>query len=53
MKKVKKYVIHINIFTCLFSVHNTMSLSGDEQVCLIRLRFERYLKKICGAGRKQ
>ena len=28
-------------FACLFSVHNTISLSCHEQVCLIRLRFER------------
>ena len=31
-----------NIFTCLFSVHNTISLSRHEQVCLIRLLFERF-----------
>ena len=31
-----------NIFACLFSVHNTISLSRHEQVCLIRLRVERY-----------
>ena len=31
-----------NIFACLFSVHNTTSLSPHEQVCLMRLRFERY-----------
>ena len=31
-----------NIFACLFSVHNTISLSRHEQVCLMRLRFERY-----------
>ena len=31
-----------NIFTCLFSVRNTISLSRHEQVCLMRLRFERY-----------
>ena len=56
-----------NIFACLFSVHNTISLSCHEQVCLTRLRFERYLshhrqrkllchtylKKICGPGWKQ
>ena len=35
--------IRKNIFACLFSVHNTMSLSRHEQVCLMRLRFERYL----------
>ena len=27
--------IHKNICACLFSVHNTISLSGHEQVCLI------------------
>ena len=56
-----------NIFTCLFSVYNTISLARHEQGCLIRLRFERYfshpqqrkwlccayLKEICGPGRKQ
>ena len=31
-----------NIFPCLFSVHNTISLSRHEQVCLMRRRFERY-----------
>ena len=31
-----------NIFAHLFSVHNTISLSPHEQVCLIRLRYERY-----------
>ena len=31
-----------NIFACLFNDHNTISLSRQEQVCLIRLRFERY-----------
>ena len=34
--------IRKNIFACLFSVHNTISLSCHEQVCLMRLRFERY-----------
>ena len=40
----KKYISDIrkNIFACLFSVHNTISLSRHEQVCLMRLRFERY-----------
>ena len=28
---------HENIFACLFSAHNTISLSCQEQVCLIRL----------------
>ena len=27
---------HENIFPCLFSVHNIMSLSHHEQVCLMR-----------------
>ena len=31
-----------NIFACLFSVHNTISLSRHEQVCLIRICFEGY-----------
>ena len=31
-----------NTLACLFSVHDTLSLSGHEQVCLMRLRFERY-----------
>ena len=34
-------IIRKNIFACLFSVHNTISLSRHEQVCLMRLRFER------------
>ena len=29
-------------FACLFSVHNTISLSCHERVCLIWLHFERY-----------
>ena len=29
-----------NIFTCLLSLHNTISLSRHEQVCLTRLLFE-------------
>ena len=39
-----KYVYQIlkNIFAYLFSVHNAISLSCHEQVCLMRLRFERY-----------
>ena len=31
------------IFACLFSVHNTLMYSHHEQVCLMRLRFDRYL----------
>ena len=30
--------IRKNIFASLFGVHNTISLSRHEQVCLIRLR---------------
>ena len=43
--------IRKNIFTCLSSVHNAISLSRHEQVCLIRLCFARYfsysLDQIC------
>ena len=39
---VMKELTSQNIFACLFSVHNTISLSRHEQVCLLRLRFERY-----------
>ena len=31
-----------NIFVCLFSILNTISLSRHEQVCLMRLCFERH-----------
>ena len=41
-KNVYYDVLRKNIFACLFSVHNTISLSRHEQVCLMRLRFERY-----------
>ena len=41
-----------NIFACLFSVHNTISLSRHEQVCLMRLRFERYFSHILCAGQR-
>ena len=34
-----------NIFTCLFSVRNVISLSNHEQVCLMRLCFERYFSR--------
>ena len=34
------FIVSENIFACLFSLHNTISLSRHEQVCLIRLRFE-------------
>ena len=40
--KTNVFGIRKNIFACLFSVHNTISLSRHEQVCLMRLRFERY-----------
>ena len=36
------WVIHKDIFVCLFSIHNTISLSCHEHVCLSGLRFERY-----------
>ena len=36
------FSIHKDIFACLFSIHNTISLSCHEQVCLSGLRFERY-----------
>ena len=35
-------VIHKIIFACLFSIHNTISLSRHEQECLHGLCFERY-----------
>ena len=31
-----------NIFACLFSVHNIISLSHHDQVSLMRLRFKKY-----------
>ena len=31
-----------NIFACLFSVHSVIILSRYEQICLMRLRFDRY-----------
>ena len=40
--RISTVSIRKNIFACLFSVHNTINLSRHEQVCLIRLRFERY-----------
>ena len=33
----EEYTLRENIFACLFSVHNTISLSRHEQVCLITL----------------
>ena len=39
---INSFALRKNICTCLFSVHNTVSLSRHEQVCLIKLRFERY-----------
>ena len=32
--KTQKITIHKDIFVCLFSIHNTISLSCHEQVCL-------------------
>ena len=37
-----KKSIHKDIFACLFSIHNIISLSCHEQVSLSGLRFERY-----------
>ena len=37
-----RFDIRKKIFACLFSIHNTKSLSRHEQVCLSGLRFERY-----------
>ena len=31
----KEMFIRKNIFACLFSVHNTISLASHEQVCLM------------------
>ena len=39
---INKFVIHKDILACLFSIHNAISLSCHEQVCLSGLRFERY-----------
>ena len=33
----KKYALRKNHFACLFSVHNKVSLSCHEQVCLLGL----------------
>ena len=41
-KKQNNFYIHKNIFACLFSIHNTISLLCLEQVRLSGLRFERY-----------
>ena len=41
-RKIYQVSLGKNIFACLFSVHNTISLSRHEQVCLMRLDFERY-----------
>ena len=42
MLHISLFGIRENIFACLFSVHNRISLSCHEQVCVIRMRFERY-----------
>ena len=31
------------MFACLFSAHDKIRLSHHEQVCLMKLRFERYI----------
>ena len=38
----RSFDIQKNIFAFLLSVHSTISLSCHEQVCFLRLRFERY-----------
>ena len=48
-----KFCIRKTIFACLFSVHNTISLSRHEQVCLMRLRFERYFSHHRADGKKE
>ena len=35
--KIFFFCIRKNIFTCLFSVHNIISFSRHEKVCLMRL----------------
>ena len=45
-KPNKIWVIRKDIFACLFSIHNTISLSCHEQVCLSGLRFERYFSHL-------
>ena len=42
--KIPDVSIRKNIFACMFSVHNTKSLSRHEQVCLMNVDTE--LKKI-------
>ena len=41
-KEMTFHDIHKDIFACLFSIHNIISLSCHEQVCLSGLRFERF-----------
>ena len=45
--------IRKNIFACLFIVHNTISLSRREQVCLIRLCFEKKEGMFRNRGREK
>ena len=40
-------VIHKDIFACLFSIHNTISLSCHEQVCLSGQTYLNILKHTC------
>ena len=35
-----RFDIHKNVFACLFSIRNIISLSRHEQVCLSGLRFD-------------
>ena len=39
---LKLSYIRKNIFACLFTVDNTISLLRHEEACLMRLRFEGY-----------
>ena len=45
MTKLRGSYTRKNIFACLFSVYNAISLLRLEQVRLIRLRFERYFSR--------
>ena len=40
----RRNILRKNISACLFSVHNTISLSRHELVCLIRLHLSKLTK---------
>ena len=42
--------LYKDFFACFFSVHDTRSLSSHEQVCLMRLHFERHFPYHRGRG---